>query len=1476
MDRLPQRGDDHQPVQALQALTKRFNIKDGWRATNPNTLDFSFPALHKESRSRLDRIYTSKKITKLAEQWTIEASQINTDHKMVTAQITDLKAPFLGPGRWAMPLDIISDKEFMTKAIEKTTALKKAVRSSYAARTAIDNPQVHFGKYKEEILELARDRMKTKVPKVRRALEGLQADLEKMKENPDTNTTESLQTTMRLIEEKIAHLQRMSNQSRRLATTARYRLEGETVSRYWSAINLGRSPRDLIYSLSRPGVPPKTFERRSDRMANLARDYHEQLQEHSPPVSTQHRQETITKVCGAVEKTYEDCPENTLQNSTTEKDVLTALKASENGRASGINGIPYEYWKALSKVYEEKHKKDDPPQPAEFRTATDELDIVWILTKVYRDIDYFGIAPTTNFALGWMCPIYKNKGNRNEISSYRPITLLNSDYKILTKVLAMKLATVAPALIHEDQAGFVPKRQIFHQIRQAQLTISYAEAVEQDGVIIALDQEKAYDKIMHDYLWKVLDALHIPGTFTTTVKNLYAEAYTVVMVNGERSTPFKVTRGVRQGCPLSCLIFDLAIEPLACMLRQSTLIGITIPGLKERLIASLFADDTTTYLSSNDSLEDLEAILNEWTEASGGQFNDTKMEVIPIGHPDYREKVRAWRAPNATSKKFPPQVDVLQEGSTIRVLGAWIGNNPNPSISWSTKVKAIRSALNKWAMCHPSLNGKRLIVQMIVGGMTQYLTKAQGMPPDIEEEIVGIIRSFIWNDTKPMIDLESLFRSKPQGGLDLLDIHSRNQAIQLTWLRDYLDLTERRPNWCFIADALIGIAMKKRDGAADQSAKMNTFIQSWDPNLHSSKALPREIRQMLIVGKKFNVRMDTLKLPPALKRKLPIWYHIGAEQDLQTATMKPASQCLRKNHGVRTVEDVLAVTKRLVEVFPDGTGGLRRHLRRKNCACHPCKSDRSKGCSNPDKCCSTAKKLSRLLFPKYAPDMTPSGDGLSLTPRRMEANEEAMKDDGRIIFNPSVTDPEDISQTIRAFAGVRDDLSSRLPSMRPPRLRATFEELTVYTDGASMSNGDLDSRVGSGIWFGDGDCKNASLRIDRKGGTNQTGELMAALAATQRAPPSSTLHIRSDSKYLVDGLTKHLPRWEARGWIGVENADIFKALASTMRQRSAPTTLQWVKGHNGEYGNECADKHAGEGAMKDAPDHIPIQTHPSFSLTGAKLASLTQAIAYKGIRQAKPTKAREATSATIESARSEIKRNTNRLKSDKMIWKSIRSVDVSKPIQDFLWKCLHKAHKVGTFWSYIPDCEDRILCTHCEVEETMQHILCMCKAPGREVAWKLAECLWRRKHDKWIPITLGTILGASMIGFGDDTLPKKGGPDRLYRILISETAYLIWKLRCERVIQHGGDPDRYRSSIEIAHRWTAALNTRLTLDRQMTRFGLSKRALKKNIVKSTWCNVLENEEALAEDWLQATEVLVGSVDQEVLLNMDIDEPHTAG
>ena len=292
------------------------------------------------------------------------------------------------------------------------------------------------------------------------------------------------------------------------------------------------------------------------------------------------------------------------------------------------------------------------------------FNVIRLMTAAFNDIEKHGTIENSTFADGWMCPIYKKK-EQDEIENYRPITLLNTDYKIMTKVLAMHLAEVAPTLLHKSQAGFVPGRQISEQTQLFKMVLNYAEATEENGMIVALDHAKAYDKIEHDYLWETLKAFKIPDHFIHTVQNLYSNASTSVMINGCLSSKYQVTRGVRQGDLLSCLLFNLGIEPLSLMIRKSTLKGLTMPRTHERLIANLFADDTTTFLAEDDSLADLTNILNCWCLAAGAQFNTSKTQILPMGSKTFREKfIQDGRAKDE-HEKLPENIQIAKDGEAI-------------------------------------------------------------------------------------------------------------------------------------------------------------------------------------------------------------------------------------------------------------------------------------------------------------------------------------------------------------------------------------------------------------------------------------------------------------------------------------------------------------------------------------------------------------------------------------------------------------------------------------------------------------------------------------------------------------------------------------------------------------------------------------------------------------------------------------------
>jgi len=211
--------------------------------------------------------------------------------------------------------------------------------------------------------------------------------------------------------------------------------------------------------------------------------------------------------------------------------------------------------------------------------------------------------------------------------------------------------------------------------------------------------------------------------------------------------------------------------------------------------------------------------------------------------------------------------------------------------------------------------------------------------------------------------------------------------------------------------------------------------------------------------------------------------------------------------------------------------------------------------------------------------------------------------------------------------------------------------------------------------------------------------------------------------------------------------------------------------------------------------------------------------------------------------------------SDPHLWIKCRHPDIRHPIQTFLYKALHGAFWIGDFWNNIPQYVHRVHCSSCnEALESLEQILIDCDNIVISTIWNLARQTWPTSFGLWPAIHLGLILGCRSIALPlqNDDKVIRCGPSRLLCILISESAHLIWVLRCERTIREVNHPTE-----TVKSRWHNKINQRIDLDRHLTSM-YNRKPVTKKLVEDTWQAILlEQLPSLEEDWITNFEVLVG-------------------
>jgi ribonuclease HI len=626
---------------------------------------------------------------------------------------------------------------------------------------------------------------------------------------------------------------------------------------------------------------------------------------------------------------------------------------------------------------------------------------------------------------------------------------------------------------------------------------------------------------------------------------------------------------------------------------------------------------------------------------------------------------------------------------------------------------------------------------------------------------------------------------------------------------------------------------------------------------------------MLEAAKKYNVRLEGIQLANEVLIAMPIWLHAKANNIARRLATCTTAKCLIERHHIRTVEDTIHLAK-LSENFDE-----EKHTHSTECECEACMDiEITTGCMSPVLCVRLAQLMIKTLPPKWTPSDNPTNNSKIMPTKENEAEAERIleeedqlapqKEESWTPFDRELITAKNLTDAFRVFT-VGDEHNDAVELRQPQTKR---ELLMIGTDGSCTRNGEADAQAGAGIFADTNSNYNKAIRVPLdETQSNQTGELLAVAEAGRSLPKDADIFIEIDSTYAKNAATSLRQKQEDSGYIGTANRKLIKYMVANLRSRNGATVFKWVPGHTGIYRNEGADRMVEMGAKIDTVEDSLPDIPPHLKLTGARLSKLTQKLAYRAIRERKMEQyiPRPRTAAIMERVRLEIEDDFGRHTSDATTWKAIRHKDFTKETHTFLWKVAHDTFMVGNKWlrdNFPDNLKERANCSICGSEDSMEHILTQCSAPGQEEMWELAKEAWEKRGYEWIKPGIGLIIGCGLVRLPELASeneerqlrsPQKAS-ERLYRILISESARAIWAMRCRRVI----DPTAPEATEkEAQNRWRSRMNKRIELDIALTnKRRYKKKALDMTIVKETWRGLIADESEY--DWIKLGGVLVGT------------------
>ena len=716
---------DKSTAKLWNPIQTEFLWSDPFRHLYPKRRLYSFQStIGPQYRSRIDRMYVSQHNLGNVIKYTYIPTPF-FDHKIQEIHYTtDIQ---IGPGTWKMNTSILPDRLFeqiidtlLEEMAEKTFPDKGTWWEVFLL--AVRSHTIAYTKHKSR----TKNKLKT----------SLANSLERIQAIPPEFLSPQVVLHMEYLQEQLKRLQLQEVEGYIIRSRLPRFEDKEPNIEHYAHLEKSRSKANIISILTDPQGHECTHH---NDILTCTHEFYTQL--YTSTVTDSNKQ---NQLLNKVDVHLTQTQQTTLDAPLSLPEITKAVFQLPKEKTPGRDGIPIEFYQHFWQ------------------------HIQYHYLHYVNEAYHIGFKNTRNMGITKL--IYKKKGDPKQLSNYRPISLLNCDQKILTKTLANRLKLILPTIIHKTQTA-VYGRKIDYTIHLIRDLIQLAEDENLPAGLIFLDQEKAFDRVNHAFLFRVMRQFQIGEVFITWLKQLYNNATTAILVNGYHTPLVTLKRGVRQGCPLSPLLYVLIIEILALQMRQNpNIVGFTVGG--EKIVSMHYADDAVIVIKENCCFKEVYKEITDYEVATGAKINSKKTQGLWIG---------AWKT------RTDSPLGYEWTNKNVENLGVFFGNDDPALTTFNKIVPKLEKSISFWKQFYLSKLAKARVIEIFHASQLWYAAKFYSIPTQIHKHLQTLFLNYInWPFQRKTVAEAELMKLREDGGLSLVDIQCKSHSSKGMWIIDIL------------------------------------------------------------------------------------------------------------------------------------------------------------------------------------------------------------------------------------------------------------------------------------------------------------------------------------------------------------------------------------------------------------------------------------------------------------------------------------------------------------------------------------------------------------------------------------------------------------------------------------------------------------------------------------------------------------------